>query len=147
MQRLSSAGSQFGNQMAFGLVLSFFAAVGLLLIAVGLYGVTSYSAARRTREFGIRVALGARRSDVAWLVQKETLRLVAIGTVAGLGVSIFLMLVISWSSFGIPIGSVPIVPSVPVLAVFLMLAVASLAGYLPSRRASACDPVVSLRNE
>jgi ABC-type antimicrobial peptide transport system permease subunit len=143
MLSLSGSSSQFGSQAAFGVVLSCLAVVGLLLVAVGLYGITSYIAEQRTREFGIRIALGARPRQVMWLVQKETMRVAAVGVAAGFVVAVALVLLIGRSVSGV----VPLAPGVALFGVCLVVAVASLAGYLPSQRASRSNPLVSLRNE
>jgi ABC-type antimicrobial peptide transport system permease subunit len=108
-----------------------------------LYGVLSYAVARRTNEIGIRMALGARRGDVIWLVLREALALVGAGVVIGLLASLAATRTVSTLLFGLR----PNDPLTIVAATLLLLAVAALAGYLPARRASRVDPMAALREE
>ena len=122
---------------------SAFGLVALLLTALGLYGVLTFSVARRTREIGIRVALGAQRRDVMRLVVTQGLLIVAVGIVLGLVVSYGLSKVIATLLFGVS-------PTNPwtLIAVTAGLFVISLfACYLPARRATKVDPLVALRYE
>jgi predicted permease len=122
---------------------SFFSAAALLLAALGLYGVMSYGVARRTAEIGIRMALGARRRDVLWLVLREALALAFLGAAIGLPAGLLGTRAISSLLFGLS-------PSDPVtltLATAVLLAVAAVAGYLPARRAARVDPLIALRYE
>jgi predicted permease len=121
----------------------FFSLCALLLACIGLYGVISYGAARRTNEIGIRMALGARSADIARMVMKESILLVAAGIAIGLGAALGAMRLISSLLFGLA----PNDPATIVAAVLLMVAVAALAGYLPARRASRVDPMTALRRE
>jgi predicted permease len=122
---------------------SFFGLLALLLACVGLYGVLSYAVARRTNEIGIRVALGAQRRDVLWLVLREALTLVLIGIAIGLGASLAATQTASTLLFGLQ----PNDPLTLGLATLLLLTVAALSGYLPARRAARVDPLVALRHE
>ena len=122
---------------------SFFGLLALVLACIGLYGVMSYSVTRRTNEIGIRVALGAARRDVVWLVVKETMLLVAVGIGVGLPAALASMGVIRNLLFGLE----PTDPSTILVATALMALVAGFAGYLPARRASRVDPMVALRYE
>ena len=121
----------------------FFAALALLLASVGLYGLMSYAVTHRTREIGIRVALGAQRATVHWLVLREALTLGLIGIALGIPCALTGSRLIASMLFGISSGDLPTLTSVWAL----LLAVALLAGYLPARRASRIDPMDALRSE
>jgi predicted permease len=122
---------------------TFFGLLALLLACIGLYGVLSYSVARRTNEIGIRMALGARRGDVLWLVLRESLALVGSGVVIGLLASFAATKTVSTLLFGLK----PNDPLTIAAATLLLLAVAALSAYLPARRASRVDPMAALREE
>lgn len=118
-----------------------FAGTALLLAAMGLYGVLSYSVARRTGEIGLRAALGARPRDVTWLIVGHGLALSAAGLLCGLGAAWALMRLLSSLLFGVtPTDALTYAAA----AAFLML-VAGLASYVPARRAAALDPLQALR--
>jgi predicted permease len=121
----------------------FFGGLALVLASIGLYGILSYTVASRTNEIGIRMALGARGRDVLWLILREALLLVIIGVVVGLPVIFAVTRLASSLLFGLT----PTDPVSLLLAALLMLAVAMVAGYLPSRRATRVDPMVALRCE
>lgn len=124
-------------------LIAVFAGLGLVLSAIGIYGVMHHAVAQRTHEMGIRIALGARRSSVLWLVISEALRLVSIGVAAGLLVALQLTGVMAHLLFEVTSTDPAIFAMVPlVLAI-----VALLACYLPARRASMVDPIVALRYE
>jgi putative ABC transport system permease protein len=125
------------------LLLSIFAAVATLLAAIGLYGVMSYSVLQRTHEFGIRMALGARRPDVLVLVIKQGMALALMGILAGTTLSLGMMRLISGMLFGITATD----PLTFAGVAALLGAVAFLANYLPARRASKADPMMALRYE
>ena len=125
------------------LLSSFFGLIALLLAALGLYGVMASAVARRTREIGVRMALGAQARNILWLVLRETLFLVAIGIAIGLPVALAATRLIKGFLFGLSAND----PLTIALAVSLMLAVAALAGYLPARRAAKIDPMTVLRQE
>jgi len=122
---------------------TFFAALAALLACIGIYGVMSWAVARRTNEFGIRMALGAGRGFVLWTVLRETLRLAIIGAAIGLALALASSRVTSSLLFGIQAYD----PFVLTLAILAMIAVAALAGYLPARRATRIDPMAALRYE
>jgi len=121
----------------------FFGLLALLLACLGLYGIMAYAVARRTHEIGIRLALGAQRGDVVWLVMRETLLLALIGVAIGLPAALATTRLISDFLFGLTATD----PATISMATLLMIAVAALAGYLPARRASRVDPMVALRDE
>ncbi|MGB7624505.1 MAG: ABC transporter permease [Terriglobia bacterium] len=114
-----------------------------LLAAVGLYGVMSYTVTRRTREIGMRIALGATRENVAWLILREVARMVSVGLVLGIAVAFALGRFIESQLFGIRASD----PLIFILIPLLLAAVALLAGYLPAHRATRVDPMVALRYE
>ena len=131
------------NQIALAKLSAFFAGLALLLACIGLYGVMSYTVAGRTREIGVRMALGARRGDVVQLVLREALLLVAAGI--GIGIPIALASGRVLHSFLFGLNSTD---PLSLIAVVLTLGiVAAAAGFVPARRASRVEPMVALRNE
>lgn len=120
-----------------------FALLGLLLAAIGLFGLLNYSVVRRTKEIGIRAALGARPPSLVLLVLKDLLSLIAAGLIAGLAGSLALMSFVGSLLYGIR----PADPLVIVTAAAVFLAAAFLAGGLPASRAAGIDPMVALRHE
>ncbi|HEY8188960.1 MAG TPA: ABC transporter permease [Pyrinomonadaceae bacterium] len=124
-------------------LVSFFGLLGLLLSCVGLYGIMVHAVVRRTNEIGIRMALGAERRDIVWMVLKESLLLVVLGLAVGLPASWAAAQLISNQLFGLR----PSDPLTLLTAVTLLTLVAALAGYLPARKASRVDPLVALRYE
>jgi ABC-type antimicrobial peptide transport system permease subunit len=122
---------------------AFFGMLATLLAAIGLYGVMAYSVARRTREIGIRVALGAERSKVIGLVMREVALMAAIGIGVGLPIAIALARFVRSQLFGLE----PTDPLTIAIATFTMAAVALTAGYLPAERAARVDPILALRYE
>jgi ABC-type antimicrobial peptide transport system permease subunit len=121
----------------------FFGLLALLLACIGVYGILSYGVASRTTELGIRMALGAQRTDVFWLILREALWLVMIGVAVGLP----LIFAVTRLAATLLYDLSPTDPVSLAAAALLMLAVAMLAGYLPSRRATRVDPIVALRCE
>jgi putative ABC transport system permease protein len=119
--------------------------MGLVLAMVGLYGLVAYAASRRTREIGIRMAIGARRSSVLRMVLQQGLVLALSGTAVGLVASFGAARVLE----AMYSGSGPDLPAYPVylLVVPSLLAVTMLAAYIPARRASRVDPMKALRYE
>jgi len=120
-----------------------FAFLGLLLAAIGLFGLLNYSVTRRTKEIGIRAALGARPPGLVYLVLKDMFSMIAGGLIVGLAASLALMTLVRSLLFGIR----PIDPFVMTTAVAVFLAAAFVAGGLPASRAASIDPMVALRHE
>jgi predicted permease len=117
--------------------------LGLLLAAMGLYGVVSYVVSQRTREIGVRMALGARGFDILRLVARDGLRHTLIGLAIGLLVSLGFAAILTKVLYGLAPAPAPVFAAVTVL----LAAVATLACYLPARRATKVDPMVALRCE
>jgi predicted permease len=134
--------SLFADKFLTTLSLSF-ALLAALLAVVGLYGVMAYTVTRRTREIGIRMALGATRGNVSWLILREVLGLALIGLIAGLPVAYGLGRVTESLLFSVK-ASDPLV----FVGAALLLSVATIAGgYLPARKAASIDPLTALRYE
>ena len=120
-----------------------FGLLATLLAVIGLYGVMAFTVARRTREIGIRMALGAIQANVIWLVMKEVLLLVAIGVVIGVPAAIGLGRLVQSQLYGLR----PYDVTTLVASTFGLAAVACLAGFLPALRASRIDPMRALHYE
>ena len=114
-------------------------ALGIL----GIYGVISYAVSQRTREIGIRMALGANKSGLVWMFVRSALALTLIGTVVGLGTAAAFMRLMRTLLFGIS----PLDPVTFTIVPVALVAAAALASYIPARRTSAIDPVEALRAE
>jgi len=121
----------------------FFGSLALLLACVGLYGILSYGVASRTCEIGLRMALGAQRSSVLWLIVREGLGLVLIGLAVGLPLVFGTARLVSTLLYGLT----PADPTSIAGAAVLMLGIAAAAAYLPARRATKVNPMVALRYE
>jgi ABC-type antimicrobial peptide transport system permease subunit len=119
----------------------FFGTLAVLLAAIGLYGVMAHSVTRRYREIGIRMALGAERTSVLWLVLRETLLMIGIGAIIGLPAAFALTRLVKSFLYGLT----PQDPLSIGLATAGLIAVTALAGYIPARRATKIDPMVALR--
>ena len=132
-----------GTEVAFTRLLVAFGAFALFLACIGLHGVTACSVARRTSEIGVRIALGAQRPDVLWLVFRQVAIITAAGLVVGLPVTIWAGKSIAAFLYGVT----PADPLSLAAGAGLMIAVAALAGYLPARRAARLDPLTALRME
>lgn len=122
---------------------SFFGFLALLLASIGLYGVFSYVAARRRGEIGIRMALGAAQRTVTWLVLRDVIYMLAIGTALGVAISLAAGRFIKTLLFGVQATN----PATLALAAAVLCVAAMLAAYLPAHRASKMDPMAALREE
>ena len=131
------------NQRLVARLSSLFGLLGLLLACIGLYGLLSYEVARRTREIGIRAALGAQRRDVLRLVIKQGLVLVVLGAAAGIGASFAVTRFLQSLLFGVRATDFWTFAAV----CGLLVLVGMLACYIPARRATRVDPMVALRYE
>jgi ABC-type antimicrobial peptide transport system permease subunit len=119
------------------------AGVALLLSAIGLYGLLAYAVTRRTPEIGLRMALGAARGSVLWMVLRESLVLTAIGLAAGIPAALLATSTLRAMLFGLA----PRDPATIAGAAILMLLLAMAASFVPARRASRLDPMAALRIE
>jgi predicted permease len=122
---------------------TFFGALAVALASIGLYGVLSYGVARRTREIGVRMALGAQRGSILQMILSETFRVVALGIAAGLALAFSTARLLKSLLFGItPYDATSIIAAVAILSLAALAA-----GFLPAHRASKVDPMVALRHE
>ncbi len=127
----------------YSLLLGSFSALALTLAAIGIYGVMNYTVARRTREIGIRMALGATRLHVGWWVLRNALFMVGVGVIVGLAGATALTRLLEKLLLGAP----PLDQAAFGAAALLLLGVAVIAGWLPAHRAANVDPIVALRHE
>ena len=132
-----------GTERLFALLTTTFAAFATLLTAIGLYGVLNFNVIRRTQEFGLRMALGAKNCNILWIVLKEALLLWAIGTVIAVLLAYGLGRFISSQLYGV----VPSDLGITVSAILLLGMVAVLAAWIPAHRAAKIDPMEALRYE
>lgn len=131
------------DQIALARLSTFFGALALVLTCVGLYGVMSYTVAGRTREIGVRIALGAQRSDVLQMVLREAMLLVGIGLAIGIPVSLATGGVLRSYLFGLKSTD----PVSLCLVIVILGTVAAVAGFIPARRATRVNPIEALRYE
>jgi ABC-type antimicrobial peptide transport system permease subunit len=120
-----------------------FGALAIILVCIGLYGIMAYAVSSRTNEIGSRMALGAQRQNVLWLILRESLLLVCVGVVIGVPVVFAVGKWISSLLFGVKAAD----PLAIALAAVLMFLVGIVACYVPARRAMRVDPIVALRYE
>jgi len=124
-------------------LLGVFGGLALVLACVGLYGMMAYAVAGRTGEIGIRMALGAMRSDVVSMILRETFLLAAVGVALGIPAALATTHLLRSLLFGLT----PTDPATIGAMALLMLGVAALAGFVPARRAAGVDPIEALRHE
>ncbi len=141
--QMSQLELRYSQEKVLAQAYSLFGAIALFVAAIGLFGLMSYSVSRRTREIGIRMAMGARREEVLSLVLRESMLLVILGIVIGIVVAAGAGRLIESQLFGLEPTDIATMLS----AVALMIAVSAAAGYLPARRATRVDPMVALRYE
>jgi ABC-type antimicrobial peptide transport system permease subunit len=122
---------------------AFFGILAVTLAAIGLYGVMSYGVARRTNEIGLRMALGAKGSNVIGMILREVMLLTVAGAVAGVAVAMACTRFVQSQLFGLT----PNDPLTFAVAGVILLVVGTVAGYIPAKRASKIDPMVALRYE
>jgi len=132
---------QLSRERLLATLSSAFGLLALLLVTIGLYGLIAGAVAARTRELGIRVALGAKPASVAWLVTRESVALAVIGAVVGLAAGAYLARFLESQLFGVTPGD----PWAYAVAALALVAAGALAAYLPARRATRVDPVAALR--
>jgi len=131
------------TELAFTRLLVAFGGFALFLACIGLHGLTAYGVARRTSEIGLRIALGAARGNVLWLVVKQAALITAIGLAAGIGLTVAVSrTVVSWL-YGVK----PIDPISLTVAIAAMASVTAVATWLPARRAASLEPLRALRAE
>ena len=126
---------------------SLFGGLALLLASVGLYGLLAFGVVQRTGEMGIRLALGAGRGDVVWMVLREALLLVLAGVVIGIPIALGVARLAGSQVSGLLFGLNATDPFTIAAAIALLALVASFAAYLPARRASRVEPMTALRAE
>jgi macrolide transport system ATP-binding/permease protein len=131
------------QEIIFAQLCTVFALLALLIACVGLYGTMAYTVARRTGEIGIRMALGARRGRVVWMVLRQAFVLAAAGLAVGVPIALGASRFVESFLFGVKPNS----PTALVLAVAILLSASLLASYMPARRASRIDPMTALRHE
>jgi putative ABC transport system permease protein len=131
------------DQRVIAFLAASFGSLAALMAAIGIYGVLAFSTAQRTREIGIRVAIGATRREVVWMVLREVIRLASIGLAIGFPLCLFLVRAVRNQVFGISVYDPLTLCVVAVLVIALALAAAA----LPARRAAKVDPMVALRYE
>jgi predicted permease len=134
---------RFAQEKLFAMAYSWFGGLALVVAAVGLFGLMSYSVSRRTNEIGVRMALGADRGNVSRMVLRESMQLVAIGVVLGGIGALAASSLVERTLYGVP----PRDAMTMVAAIVVMTMVGVVAAYLPARRASRVDPMIALRYE
>jgi predicted permease len=141
--QMSTLERKYAQEKVLAQAYTLFGAIALFVASIGLFGLMSYNVSRRTREIGIRMAMGAQRQEVLGLVLRESMLLVTVGMAIGLAAALAAGRLVASQLFGLE----PTDPATIVGALCVMLAVSATAGYLPARRAARVDPMVALRYE
>jgi ABC-type antimicrobial peptide transport system permease subunit len=136
-------GSSLATPRFYAILLGAFAALALVLASVGIYGVVAHGVARRTREIGIRMALGAQAGEVGAMVMREGMQVIGVGLVAGLATGAAASRLLEGLLYGVK----PTDPWTFAGVAALLAAVAAVAVWVPARRAMKADPLASLRTE
>jgi macrolide transport system ATP-binding/permease protein len=131
------------QEIIFARLCTAFAILALLIACVGLYGTMSYTVARRTGEIGIRMALGAQRGAIVWMVLRQTLVLAVVGLAIGVPAALSISRFIQSFLFGVK----PNNPAALALEIAILLSAVLVAGYVPARKASRTDPITAVRHE
>lgn len=134
---------QLRQDRMFATLAGFFALLALALGAIGIYGIVAYRVARRTAEIGARMALGAQKSDVLWLIMRETLVLLVAGAAIGVPAALAAARLLKSQLFALD----PSDPLTIACATVVLFAAGALAGFLPSRRAASVEPTLALRSD
>src|ERR1041385_2192257 len=143
MTQVEQFDQSLANDHLFARLATFFGLLAVLLVATGLYGTLAYKVARRTTEIGVRMALGAPRIRVLWMVVRESLMLCVAGAVVGIPVAIAGVRLLKSMLYGLQ----PWDPMSFAFALAGIIAVAVIASLIPARRAASVDPMVALRLE
>ena len=141
--QMSTLEQRFAQEKVLAQAYTLFGGIALFVAAIGLFGLMSYNVSRRTREIGIRMAMGAERKEVLGLVLRESMLLVVAGVVIGIGAALGAGRLIASQLFGLE----PTDMTTMVSAIAVMMIVSAAAGYLPARRAARVDPMAALRYE
>jgi ABC-type antimicrobial peptide transport system permease subunit len=139
----SLVGQSLAGRQLLVWLLSAFGGLALLLAAIGIYGLLSYTASERTAEIGIRMALGAQRSQVVLLVLRDTLALIGIGLVAGFALAALAQKILAHIFAAMGTGMLPSLA----VATLSLLSAAAIAAFIPALRSASVDPVTALRQE
>jgi predicted permease len=141
--QMTTLEQRFAQEKVLAQAYTLFGSIALFVAAIGLFGMMSYNVSRRTREIGIRMAMGAESKEVLGMVLRESMVLVAVGITIGLAASLAAGRLVASQLFGLG----PTDAATMVSAVVVMLVVSGTAGYLPARRATRVDPMIALRYE
>jgi ABC-type antimicrobial peptide transport system permease subunit len=131
------------QQLLFARMAGFFAFLAVLLVATGIYGTLAYRVNNRTVEIGVRIAVGARRSQVVWMVLRDSLTLTAVGVTVGISLALLVSKALASALYGVR----PFDAATYLFASVGVAAVAIAASAVPARRASGIDPLTALRSE